>query len=41
MIKGFFMFKNAESDVEEFAHDSAANSEGMEFAAFEHCDPRL
>ena len=34
------VFKNAEDNVEEFAHDGAADSEVMEFAALEVCDPR-
>ena len=40
-VEGFLVFKNAEGDVEEFAHDGAADSEGMEFSAFQNCDPRL
>jgi hypothetical protein len=35
------VFKNAEGDVEELAHDGAADSQVMEFAAFEDCNPRL
>ena len=35
------MFKNAESNVEKFAHDGAADSEVMEFSVFKDCDPRL
>ena len=35
------VFKNAEGDVEEFAHDGAADSEMMELSAFQNGDPRL
>jgi hypothetical protein len=35
MVEGFLMFKNAKGDVEEFAHDGAADSEIMEFAALQ------
>jgi hypothetical protein len=35
------MFKNAEGEVEEFAHDGAADSEIMECVAFEDGDPGL
>jgi hypothetical protein len=30
------VFKNAEDNVEEFAHDGAGDSEIMEFSALEH-----
>jgi hypothetical protein len=33
------MFQNAEGDVEEFAHDGAADSENMELSAFKDCNP--
>ena len=35
------MAKNSESNVEEFAHDGAANGEVMELTAFEKDDPKL
>jgi hypothetical protein len=35
------VFKNAEADVKEFTHNGAADSQVMEFAALEVCDPRL
>ncbi len=35
------MFQNAEGDVEEFAHDGAADSENMELSAFKDCNPGL
>ena len=35
------MAKNFESNVEEFAHDGAANGEVMEVTAFENDDPKL
>jgi hypothetical protein len=35
------VFKNAEGDVKEFAHDGAADSEMMEFAAFQYPHPGL
>ena len=35
------MFKNAEGDVEEFAHDGAADSEVVELAVLQNGDPRL
>ena len=31
------MFKNAEGDVKELAHDGAADSEVMELSAFKDC----
>src|SRR5882762_10330727 len=40
-VEGLMVFKNAEDNVEEFAHDGAADSEMMEFSALEHCDPKL
>ena len=33
--------KNAESDVEKLAHDSAANGQVMEFALLKDSDPGL
>jgi len=35
------VFKNAESDVEELAHDGAANGQVMEFAPLKESDPGL
>ena len=35
------MFEHTEGDVEELAHDGAADSEVMELAAFQNGDPRL
>src|ERR1700745_295808 len=35
------MFKNAEGDVEEFAHNGAADSQIMELSAFKDCNPGL
>jgi hypothetical protein len=34
------VFKNAEGNVKEFAHDRGADSQGMEFSAFEQGNPR-
>ena len=39
-VEGLLVFKNAESNVEKFAHDGAADSEVMEFPVFKDCDPR-
>jgi len=39
--KGFLASKNAEIDVWDFAQNGAADSDGMEFSAFEHCASRL